>query len=299
MSDIKVRLSAMRKRYLVTTDHLESRIWFRDDDDFVVGMNHVAIQAFLTKVTVLAFILMSNHVHFVLYGTWEECEAFIDNFKARYSQYLFRKYGIREQLRRNDFEIKELPYDDEAFEKAVAYTNMNCVAANICLYANQYPWGTGDCFFNPSHPVGKRLSDFSKRELKRILHSDFTDLPSDWIIGERGFILPQCYVNVKYVEEQFRKPSRMTWFLNNSSKAKKTRESSGGPMASFRDQSILSMLPDLYRSLFHKNRFQELTDDEKVECLRQIRYRFSSDVHQLARVTGITYAQAAALLDDP
>lgn len=163
MSDIKVRLSAMRKRYLVTTDHLESRIWFRDDDDFVVGMNHVAIQAFLTKVTVLAFILMSNHVHFVLYGTWEECEAFIDNFKARYSQYLFRKYGIREQLRRNDFEIKELPYDDEAFEKAVAYTNMNCVAANICLYANQYPWGTGDCFFNPSRPVGKRLSDFSKR----------------------------------------------------------------------------------------------------------------------------------------
>ena len=124
----------------MTTDHLESRIWFRDDDDFVVGMNHVAIQAFVTQVTVLAFILMSNHVHFVLYGTWDDCEAFIDGFKARYSQYLYRKYGIREQLRRNDYEIKELPYDDEAFEKAVAYTNMNCVAANICLYANQYPW---------------------------------------------------------------------------------------------------------------------------------------------------------------
>jgi hypothetical protein len=281
----------------VTTDHLESRIWFRDDDDFVVGMNHVAIQAFLTQVTVLAFILMSNHVHFVLYGTWEECEAFIDNFKARYSQYLFRKYGIREQLRRNDFEIKELPYDDEAFEKAVAYTNMNCVAANICLYANQYPWGTGDCFFNPSRPVGKRLSDFSKRELKRILHSDFTDLPSDWIIGERGFILPQCYVNVKYVEEQFRKPSRMTWFLNNSSKAKRRTETDEKSRPAFRDQVILSAIPDLCNSLFRKSSVNELNEDEQAELLKQLRFRFSSNVNQLGRVTGLSYERVTDLLN--
>jgi len=48
----------MRKCYLVTTDHLEEGLWFRDDEDFITGMNYVAIQAARGRVTVLAFILM-------------------------------------------------------------------------------------------------------------------------------------------------------------------------------------------------------------------------------------------------
>ena len=56
----------MRKYYLVTTEHLKEGLWFRDENDFRAGMNFVAIQAYQSKVTVLAFILMSNHLHFVV-----------------------------------------------------------------------------------------------------------------------------------------------------------------------------------------------------------------------------------------
>ena len=67
----------MKEIWLVTTDHLEKELWFRDDEDFKVGMNFVAIQAVCCpEVIVLAFILMSNHVHFVVVGTREEVEAF-------------------------------------------------------------------------------------------------------------------------------------------------------------------------------------------------------------------------------
>lgn len=52
--------------YLVTTDHLTESIWFRDDQDFKTGMNYVAIIALVSGIKVLAFILMSNHVHLVL-----------------------------------------------------------------------------------------------------------------------------------------------------------------------------------------------------------------------------------------
>ena len=59
----------MREIYLLTTDHLEEGLWFREEEDFKVAMNYVAIQAACSStVTVLAFILMSNHVHFVLQG---------------------------------------------------------------------------------------------------------------------------------------------------------------------------------------------------------------------------------------
>ena len=57
----------MEKVYLLSTGHLEKNLWFRNDEDFVAGMNHVAIQAAQNlKVRVLSFVLMSNHVHFVL-----------------------------------------------------------------------------------------------------------------------------------------------------------------------------------------------------------------------------------------
>ena len=52
----------MRKIWLITTDHLEEELWFRDEEDFSVGMNFVAIQTVCCpEVVVLAFILMSNH----------------------------------------------------------------------------------------------------------------------------------------------------------------------------------------------------------------------------------------------
>ena len=46
----------MKDFYLLTTEHLESCLWFRDEDDFKVAMNYVAIQAACCPdVDVLAF----------------------------------------------------------------------------------------------------------------------------------------------------------------------------------------------------------------------------------------------------
>lgn len=52
----------MKKYYLVTTDHLAEGLWFRDERDFIAGMNFVAIQAYKSNVTVLAFILVLRAV---------------------------------------------------------------------------------------------------------------------------------------------------------------------------------------------------------------------------------------------
>lgn len=295
----------MRKYYLVTTDHLEDALWFRDDDDFATGMNYVAIQAALTpEVMVLVFILMSNHVHFVLYGTRREVEAFVNDFKGRYSKYLNKKYGTKEFLRRNSLDIKELPMEEtEALERGMAYVQMNCVAANICLYPGQYLWGTGNVFFQADTASGgvhkyRRLGDLSGRERVRLLHSgQALALPADWLLADAGYVLPESYVDVKHVEGIFRSAKRMQYFLNTSSKARKRLESEEENLPAFRDQVILSAIPDLLQSLFQKKTFDGLTNPEKTEALRQIRFRFSAGVHQAARVCGLTYADAASLLD--
>ena len=288
----------MRKLWLITTDHLEVGLWFRDDEDFKVGMNFVAIQAYVSPVVVLSFILMSNHVHFVLAAELKKnADAFIESFKHRYSLYLRHKYGIKEFLRGNGVKVDLIQTVDEGAEKAVAYVQMNCVAANICSHPSQYPWGTGNLFFNPSKPVGRRLGSFSKRVLKRLIHSDIDSLPEDWVVGVEGYILPQNYVDVTFVETCFRTPRRMNWFLTNSSKAKKRLEASDDHLPAFRDQVILAAIPDLCQSLFGKKTFSELSRDEQIEFIRQFRFRFSANVNQIARVCGLTYEQVARMMD--
>lgn len=293
----KCRRIDMKRIYLLSTEHLESGLWFRDEEDFKVAMNYIAILAAQRpEVKVLAFILMSNHVHFVLKGAHSAVVEFINEFKRRYSIYYNYKYGIVEFLRRNDVDVKMIPYDNEGVERAIAYVHMNCVAANICASPSQYPWGTGNVLFNTTELKGKRIGDMRMRAICRLLHTSIEELPANWILSTDGYILPQNYVDVSSVETLFRNPNRLNYFLNSSSKAKK-RLAINENLPAFKDQSILSLLPDLCRSLFQKNTFTELSLDEQKELLKQIRFRFSADPNQIARVCGLQYSQAAKLID--
>ena len=282
--------------WLVTTDHLADGLWFRDEIDFQVGMNYVAALVADTGVIVLAFILMSNHVHFVLVCTEIEANAFINEYKRRYSKYVQHKYGTAKLLKKNGIDVEAIPYDGESPERAIAYVQMNCVAANICSHPTQYPWGSGNIFFNATKPKGISLASLSERACRRKLHSR-TALPGGWVLGDDGFILPASYVNREYVEDLYRNPKRMEYFLQNSSKAKARVRIGEDASPSFKDQLVLAALPDLCYALFRKAGFEELTRSQKTEILKQLRFRFSANIHQLARVVGLSYEEVAKLLD--
>lgn len=285
----------MKRFFLITTEHLEDRLWFRDEEDFRVAMNYVAVAAYLSGVMVLAFILMSNHVHFVLTCSREDAKRFADTFKRLYAFYYFRKYGVNEPLRRNGVDIREVSDSDESLERAIAYVLMNSVAANICLEPSGYPWGTGNVLFNENPFPGRCLNEFSGRARKRMLKSDVM-LPGNYKIGPEGYILPESYVQVKGVESLFRTPKRLGYFLRTSSKARQRLE--GDALPSFRDQVILSASEDLCHSLFRADRITDLSEEQRRELLRQLSRRFSADLNQICRVTGIPYAEAARMLDN-
>ena len=273
-------------------------LWFLDDEDFKVAMNYVAIQAAKhPEVVVLAFVLMSNHVHFVLRGTRKDVIAFVNEFKRCYSMYYRKKYGTSELLRGNSLDVQEVDNLEEALAKVLAYVIDNPVAANICAHPCQYRWGTGNIYFNSSVNSARTAGDLSRRESIRLFHSAYSSIPEYWRIDNEGVILPVNYVDVKLVEKVFKTPARMNYFIRNSSKAK-NRFESGNNITSFKDQTILNCVQDICWSLFQKPSFKELNDNEKPEFARQLRFRFNSDANQIARVCGISYSDAARLLDE-
>ena len=281
---------------LVTTDHLTKSIWFKDDQDFKIGMNYIAIISLQSGIFVLAFILMSNHVHLVLQCSRNEAKWFINELKRRYSEYLNRRYGTDDFLRLNDYDIEAVAIEDESLHRAIAYTLMNCVAANISLSAFEYPWSSASAYFRNIVRKGIRITDMSRRACERILHSKAV-IPGDAVVGEDGYILPESFIPVSFVESVFRSPKRLNYFLVNSSKARRRLDASGGGLPSFKDQVILAAVPDLCRSLFRKPGIEELNPKDMEELVRQVRRRFSADVAQIARILGIEYTDVVRMLE--
>jgi len=281
----------------VTTDHLTDRIWFKDDLDFKTGMNYVAIISLALGINVIAFILMSNHVHFVLQCSYEEAERFINEYKRRYSQYLQRRYGKTEFLRRNDHTIESVSIEDESFERSIAYTLMNSVAANICLNVTDYPWGSAGAYFRVTKRKGKSLNEYSSYSLRKMLHSK-AELPDHLIIGEDGYILPESFIPVRFVESVFRSPGRLNYFMSNSSKAKKRLASAEKGLPTFTDQVMHSAIHDMCRTIFRKNSIDELNREQKTTLISEVRRRFSADANQIGRVVGIPYSEVIKMLED-
>lgn len=282
--------------FLVTTSHLESATLFREDADFIVGMNTIPLIAAYTGVVVVAFILMSNHVHFILYCSYSQALDFINGFKKHYSFYLAKKYGIKEMLRRNRVDIQKLDQSGESLERAIAYVQMNPVAASICINPFDYPWGTGNCFFKVSPIKGIPVDSLSARSRHSLFHSR-KEVPRGLLIGESGFILPESYIPKDRVEAIFRSPNRMQYFLNSSSKAKIRLESKDSEIPSLKDTVVLPMMLELCQKMYGKRTVNDLSTDQLTELLRQVRYRCSSNINQLARITGLSYSQIAKLLE--
>ena len=277
--------------WLVTTEHLPDGLWFRDEDDFKVAMNMVAALSTVTSATICAFILMSNHVHFLLRGRSEDAEDFIQRFKKHYSQYFSHRIGgNNELLRKNRVDMREVFIVDESFHRAFAYIQMNAVAANLCMTSANYRWGTGNTFFREAAFKGKQVGNISKRMQKRLTHTNLT-LPEYFLIDD-GIIDPCSYVAVEFIESVFRGPKRMNYYLNTSSKAKTRKE---GP--AFSDQVVRSAHNELLRSLFRKTGIEQMDAAEQVVFLKQMRYRFSCDAKQLSRVCGIPCERVEKILD--
>ena len=282
--------------YLVTTDHLEDKIWFKDQEDFKAAMNAIPIIAAMFGVRVIAFILMSNHVHFILECTQGQALEFINEFKRHFSYYTRLKYGVVKSLRRNKVDIRRVDVSEDSLCRAIAYVQMNSVAANICSYPGDYPWGTGGSFFKVSEPRGIPLESLSARARYRLTRSKM-DAPAGLLVGDDGYILPVSYVPTTFVESVFRTPKRMNYYLNNSSKARALLNApdTSGPV--FRDQTIFPVVEDLCQTLYKKSSIRDLLPDEQAEVLRQLRFRFASNVNQMARVTGLSYETVAKLLE--
>ncbi len=152
---------------------------FRDDEDRERFLHCLAVTKRLSGCRLLAYCLMSNHVHLVLRTGQEDVGQVVKRLSVRYVGWHNRKYGRVGHLFQDRFKSRPVD-DDEYLQTLLRYVWANPVEAGVVEQAQDYRWGSLRLLGRPDTVVDEsellRLIPLeSLWELARL------PIPSDWV----------------------------------------------------------------------------------------------------------------------
>lgn len=278
---------------------------FETEEDFKAAMNRLALLAARSRVVVLAFCIMDNHVHFVLYGTREDCEAFTKEFLNLTAHYNSRKHANRQGA--SSIPVSSQAIEDEEYLiNAICYDLRNPPVNGLKYTFFDYPWSSGPLYFRSSSvwsaPIWKscieglppaatdcfnvrKAADIGARERRRLLGSN-QDIPGEWVLFD-GIILPSCYIPVGVVEALFRSHRAFNYFIGRS--REKDMENMMGTWSSLglQDTEMRQHRDEETAKLFGTRKIRSLSIGQRVEVAKILRRKYMTSVKQIARVTCI------------
>lgn len=267
----------MENHWHICTDGLEKNVIFKSDTDYIYGMNSIPVCAAGNQVTILAFCLMSNHVHFIVHGKEDNCRKFITQYKKRLTALT--------NLSSTDVCIKHIN-DDDYLMKAIGYVLRNPVSAGIRLMPYHYDWSSASLYFKKpdSGRVGKKIGTLSYRSKRELLHSQ-TTLLDEYILAEKGLILPECYVDFEYVENLFRSPARLMYAMSRNENME--MELSGDILHKTKhsDEELSGTIKELCEEIFQKSSADLLSIEDRYRLAKILHKRYRLSRKQLARLT--------------
>lgn len=279
----------MEKRayYHLFSDGFRADFLFEDKSAFISGMNIIAFTFLRCDVMIYAFCLMDNHVHFILYGTLDECNRFQRSLAHQYSLWYFNRYGIKSPYP-FEFEIKMI--DDERYLLAsIAYVLRNGISAGFTFCIDDYIWSSNGLYFRDPVQMHlmtsnwKKVSDLSTSERRHMLRTR-VELPPDWLISPNGFIWPGNYVDYKAVEAIYRSPKSFAYFMGQR-KEDEINEKLGIidsvflPDVDLREKAVMSSL-----RLFRVTDLRELDVKSRILLAKELHKEYRCSYKQIARI---------------
>ena len=296
---VKGENAAVRDCWHLSTDGNAVDSMFYDEMDFIDGMNRIQIVSSQFDVIILAFVLMDTHVHFIIYGKYDESNHFIHEYLRRTSMYLEKRYCQTKKLKNVPVSCQRIT-DDRYLKTAICYVIKNPTAAGLQYTPYEYPWSSGALYFrnrggwtspawtNETYFNGNVLTmSLKKREARFKTRSRNVT----GAISSDGLIFPGNYVCFELVEKLFRTCRSFMYFLNSSREEdmnplEKTAMRLSVPiweMRLFRNEACLE--------LFGESSIRNLDMVQRMHLARTLRSRHRCSVKQVCRVCGLVYGE--------
>ena len=291
----------MKQYFHYCSKGLKSDVLFANPTEFIAGMNRVAICFLLgitggRKVLVISICLMDNHVHFILFGTRADCEAFVATYKKLTGMWVQKHRGERlhEEIEFGGFPIR----DKDDLKEKIAYVLRNPVAAGMETTVYGYNWSTGMLMFNQCELLLQNATPahaFGVRE-KRLITNSKNTIPDNWLIFKNGMIWPGSYTEATVAMRQFNSLSDYMYMINDRRIDKKVNEEMLKDSLSIPDGELRDHASVLARDLFGKDRISMCSPEERLSVCRILKKEYRSGAKQLARVVGLPKEKLEAMV---
>ncbi len=270
----------MENYWHICTEGLVKKVIFKSREDYIVGMNAIPVCAQRFNVTVLAFCLMDNHVHFIVQGAETNCRKFIINYK--------RKLGKLAGIRGADVCMKPIE-DTEYLKRAIGYVLRNPLSAGLKILPIHYEWSSASLYFrSPAQTDFRNLrtvGTLSYREKRSLLHSQTNELDT-YTITPEGMISPESYVAVQAVEELFYSPARLMYFISSKENMEVEIRSGILHKARYTDDELIISIGGICQEVFRCESPDKLSIEDRYRLADLVRKRYGTPFKQIARLTG-------------
>ena len=270
--------------YHVCTDGAFLDWMFKDDSDFVAGVNRIGICAVASGVKVVSYVLMDNHVHFILYGAMPSCKDFILRYKNHTGKYIYSRYGIKGHIHTLPAEVIRIDTPDRLLS-TLAYVDRNPIVAGWRKMPDEYRWGVSRFMFR-TQPGGEnfsKLDAFSLRE-QSVLLGTHVRLPQDWRVDKSGMLDVRCFVDVVFLENLFRSPGRYLYFLSKKLEGEIDQFFTMGTRTFVQDKDLRVVVGKLAKELYGEGDVRVLSVNTRLLLARKLRYEYASTVKQISRM---------------
>lgn len=276
---------------------------FEDDDDFIAGMNRIFVVVKGYNVVILAFSLMDTHLHFILYGTFEECNRFMHEYVRQTSWYISRTHHERNKL--DGVPIHHQVVDTDYYLKTViCYTLKNAPVGGIMFNALDYPWSSGPLYFRKSGLwCSPRWMDNQKApgplgvvKYRQALRTRQDDLAQNGPRMVGPLVFPGEYVAYEIVERIFKTCKSFNYFLCITREEEVEARGGSISLLSIPMQEMRQHKKEVCKELFGVQSVKRLSTAQRLRLARTLRSRFNSSIKQIVRLSGLVYEEVKDLI---
>ena len=282
--------------YHCATKGFEDSILFSSNDSFIAGMNRVGLCRLLCPdIIIISFVLMDNHVHFILHGTNNECKVFMSQFK-RLTEIWLHHNDSNEKTKQWEIGCWQIQNREKLMEK-ICYVLRNPLAAGMRILPTNYAWGSGplmfSCGLNDINRQGMcmihgqlaeigKISEYQRRKM----FGTKLNIPENWMVNSDNLIWPGSYVAYKYAENIFGSIQNFMFELNKKNEDSINQEMYGAQI-SLHDNDVLRIARSASEDIFGLSDINILSIDQRLDLIRYLRKRYGTDIKQLGRLLHI------------
>ncbi len=269
--------------YHMVLEKVERGELFNSTEQFAYGMNSVAIGQYVCGVRLVFFNLMSNHCHFLGYGTGESFCRMFAYLRERITRQLKRD-GSLSLPRGYSFKLVRVE-DERQLADTIVYIARNPYKALKNRVPSGYIWGTNYLVFSDISKLLEKtpVSGIGTREMRKLLVSRAV-LPSNYMVSRKlGFVLPESYVMAGKAQEVLRTSWNYCWRLLKNMDAHLLIAEGLGEDMEISDDELNSIIYGILDKEYGIGNVTELDNDERCRLAVRLRKKYKLDPYRIGR----------------